>query len=341
MASMAVTDEALRAENQQLRQRLAAAEDRLHRHDAILDVVGEAARLFLEGGDPYEHVQAVLDLLGQATDVSRCYIFENQYTPDDMLQMCQRYEWAAPGVEPQIDSPDLQQLAYQDVGFLRWVEVLGNGAPIYGHVGDFPPDERAILEPQNVVAIAVIPIFVGHVWWGFIGFDDCVTNRDWSLVEIQALETIAGMFGSALYNYQSVQKRIKVQEQIVRVQEAMLRELSTPLIPISERVLALPLIGTVDQRRAQMMLATLLDGVAAQQAQIVIIDITGVSTIDSYVASTLIQAARAIRLLGAQVILTGIGPAAAQALVHIGVCFDNIVTRGTLQEGIAYALHRS
>lgn len=335
---MAAADESLQAKNQQLRQRLAAAEDKLHRHDAILEAVGEAARLFLEGGDPYEHVQAVLDLLGHATDVSRSYIFENQYAPDDTLQMSQRYEWTALGVEPQIDNPDLQQLAYQDVGFLRWVKVLGSGAPLYGHIADFPPDERAILEPQDIVAIAVIPIFVGHVWWGFIGFDDCVTRRNWSPVEIQALEVVAGMFGSAIYNYQSVQKRIKVQEQIVRIQEALLRELSTPLMPINEHVLALPLIGTVDQRRAQMMLETLLDGVAKQQAHVVIIDITGVPTVDSYVAGVLVQAARAIRLLGAQVVLTGISPATAQTLVHIGACFDNIVTRGTFQEGIAYAL---
>jgi anti-anti-sigma regulatory factor len=337
---MATADEALQAENQQLRQRLAAAENMLHRHDAILEAVGESARLFLEGGDPHEHVQAVLDLLGLATDVSRCYIFENQHLPDDTLRMSQRYEWTASNVEPQIDNPDLQGVAYEDVGFLRWAEVLGNGAPLYGHIADFPPDERAMLEPQDIVSIAVIPIFVGHVWWGFIGFDDCITRRDWSLIEIQALETVAGMFGSALYNYQSVQKRIKVQEQIVHVQEALLRELSTPLMPISEQVLALPLIGTIDQRRAQMMLTTLLDGVAARQALIVIIDITGVPTVDRYAANTLMQAAQAIRLLGAQVILTGIGPETAQALVHIGVCFDNVVTRGTLQEGIAYALRR-
>jgi rsbT co-antagonist protein RsbR len=80
--------------------------------------------------------------------------------------------------------------------------------------------------------------------------------------------------------------------------------------------------------------------VAARQALIVIIDITGVPTVDRYAANTLMQAAQAIRLLGAQVILTGIGPETAQALVHIGVCFDNVVTRGTLQEGIAYALRR-
>jgi anti-anti-sigma factor len=338
---MAAADEALRAENQQLRQHLAAAERRLHRHDAILEAVGEAARLFLEGGDPHEHVQVVLDLLGQATDVSRSYIFENQHGPDGTLQMSQRYEWAATGVAPQIANPDLQQVAYQDIGFVRWTEVLGSGAPLYGYIADFPPDERAILEPQDIVAIAVIPIFVGHVWWGFIGFDDCVTMRNWSLVEIRALETVAGMFGSAIYNYQSVQKRIKVQEQIVRVQEALLRELSLPLIPISEQVLALPLIGTIDHRRAQMMLDTLLAGVAAQHAQIVIIDITGVPTVDSYAASALVQAARAIRLLGAQVILTGIGPATAQALVQTGACFDHIITRGTFQEGIAYALHKS
>ncbi|NTV64638.1 MAG: STAS domain-containing protein, partial [Oscillochloris sp.] len=117
-------------------------------------------------------------------------------------------------------------------------------------------------------------------------------------------------------------------------------ELSTPLLPLANRVLALPLVGTIDSTRAQQVIETLLHGVAEHQASTTIIDITGVHVVDTQVANALIHAAQAVKLLGAQVILTGIRPEVAQTLVSLGTNLGDIVTRGTLQEGIAYAMRR-
>jgi rsbT co-antagonist protein RsbR len=128
------------------------------------------------------------------------------------------------------------------------------------------------------------------------------------------------------------------QEQIIRAQEASLQELSTPLIPINDQVLAMPLIGAVDSRRAQQVIESLLHGVAEQRATTVILDITGVSVVDTQVANGLIRAAQAVQLLGAQVVLTGIRPEVAQTLVGLGVDLRAIVTRATLQSGISYAM---
>jgi anti-anti-sigma factor len=100
----------------------------------------------------------------------------------------------------------------------------------------------------------------------------------------------------------------------------------------------MPLIGTIDSRRAQQVMETLLEGIAQHQADLVILDITGVSVVDTQVAQAFIQAAQAVRLLGAQVMLTGIQPQIAQTLVHLGVDLSNILTRGSLQAGIATAL---
>jgi rsbT co-antagonist protein RsbR len=133
-------------------------------------------------------------------------------------------------------------------------------------------------------------------------------------------------------------EREALQKQIIDAQRAALRELSTPLIPISDNVVIMPLIGTIDSQRAQQVMEALLEGVAEHQAELVILDITGVSVVDTQVAQAFIQAAQAVRLLGAQVMLTGIGPQIAQTLVHLGVDLSGMLTQGSLQAGIAAAL---
>ncbi len=132
----------------------------------------------------------------------------------------------------------------------------------------------------------------------------------------------------------------RLREEIINAQKAALRELSTPLIPISDTVLIMPLIGAIDSRRAQQIIEALLGGVAANRAETVIIDITGVPVVDTHVADTLVRAARAVGLLGAQAILSGIRPEIAQTLVGLGVDLGNLVTMATLQRGVAYALAR-
>ncbi len=134
-------------------------------------------------------------------------------------------------------------------------------------------------------------------------------------------------------------ERLQMQETIIAAQERALRELSTPLVPISDRAVALPLIGAIDQRRAQLIIETLLEGVSTRGAEIVIIDITGVATVDTFIADALIRAARAVRLLGAHVVLTGISPEVAQTLVSLGADLSVFETRATLQDGIALAMN--
>jgi anti-anti-sigma regulatory factor len=128
------------------------------------------------------------------------------------------------------------------------------------------------------------------------------------------------------------------QEEIIRHQQATLAELSTPLLSISESTVVMPLVGAVDSRRVQQMMDALLSGVAESRASIVILDITGVSVVDTQVANAFIRASQAVRLLGACVVLTGIRPEVAQTLVGLGVDLSTIITRSTLRDGIAYAL---
>jgi rsbT co-antagonist protein RsbR len=132
---------------------------------------------------------------------------------------------------------------------------------------------------------------------------------------------------------------IAMQEQIIAAQQAILQELSTPLLPIADGIVAMPLIGAIDSNRAQLVMESLLSGVAEYRASIAIIDITGVRVVDTQVAGALLRTAQAAGMLGAQVVITGIRPEIAQTMVYIGADLGNMVTKATLQEGIAFALN--
>jgi rsbT co-antagonist protein RsbR len=148
----------------------------------------------------------------------------------------------------------------------------------------------------------------------------------------------AGIWRDITEQEQQIQRHEALQQQLIDAQQAAIRELSSPLLPLTDTIIALPLIGSIDTQRAQQIMETLLEGVAHYRADIAIIDITGISVVDTQVANALIQTAQAVQLLGAQVILTGIGPAMAQTLVGLGVELSSLVTLGSLQTGIAYAL---
>lgn len=127
-------------------------------------------------------------------------------------------------------------------------------------------------------------------------------------------------------------------EQMIRDQALQLREISTPIIPLHQGMLVVPLIGTIDSHRAGQIMEILLDGIARQRATVVLLDITGVPMVDTQVANYLIQAARAARLLGSEVVLVGIGPEIAQTIVQLGIDLSDIATRSNLETGIEYAL---
>jgi anti-anti-sigma factor len=132
----------------------------------------------------------------------------------------------------------------------------------------------------------------------------------------------------------------RLREEVIRMQEARLAELSTPLIPISDEVMVMPLIGGLDGGRAERVIEALLEGVGRNRTRVAILDITGVPSVDTETADALIRAAKAVQLLGAEVVLTGIRPEVAQTLVDLGTDLSRIVTRGSLQSGIAYAIAR-
>lgn len=130
---------------------------------------------------------------------------------------------------------------------------------------------------------------------------------------------------------------VQERERIIREQQEAIRELSTPVLQVRERLLILPIIGAIDPQRARQLTEQLLRGIRTNRARVVVIDITGVAALDSSVANHLVQTVEASRLLGATVIVTGLSPEIAQTLVTIGVDLGKMNTVGDLQGGIEEA----
>ncbi|WP_437306227.1 AAA family ATPase [Sorangium sp. So ce388] len=137
------------------------------------------------------------------------------------------------------------------------------------------------------------------------------------------------------------EERVQMQEEIIEAQRERLHELSTPMIPITDDIMVMPIIGTLDDKRAAQMIESAMTGVAASSARVVIVDITGVKTVDTNVAGRLMSLAKAVGLLGSRAILTGLRPAVAQSLAALGVELGSIETRANLKAGIAYAMRRT
>ena len=135
-----------------------------------------------------------------------------------------------------------------------------------------------------------------------------------------------------------VENYIRSREETIRQQRADMMELSTPVIKVWDKVLTLPIIGTLDSRRAQMMMEALLQRVVDTGSTVAILDITGVRTMDTLVANHLIKTVTAARLMGARCILTGVSPAIAQTMVQLGIDLSQITTRAQMSDGIKLAL---
>lgn len=130
----------------------------------------------------------------------------------------------------------------------------------------------------------------------------------------------------------------KVWDRTVQVQKMALQELSASLIPMFDKISVMPLVGTIDTERAKLIMENLLHGVVKHRAEVVLLDITGVPVVDTMVAHHIIQAADAVRLVGAKCMLVGIRPEIAQTIVALGINLNDFTTTSTMQKGVEQAL---
>lgn len=229
-----------------------ALEQRVRRSDALLQAVAESARRLLRDGATSATIDDVLERLGAATGVSRVYHFDNHLDPDGVRRASQRHEWCAPGVEPQLDAPELQGLDYRELGFGRWVDELEAGRVIAGPVDTLPPSEEEFLREQDIQSIVVVPIVDEQEWLGFIGFDDCAAPRTWRDAEVDSLHAIASALGAAmtrdraeheLRSSREVYLQAYERERLARTRQAELDAMQQEFIEAVSHELRTPLTG--------------------------------------------------------------------------------------------------
>lgn len=176
----------------------------LRSRDAILKAVRFVVSRLFKADTWRQDIQAVLTQLGEATQVSRVYLLQNQISGAGELLLQRCYEW--PAAEGAAVSTTPQHLAVERIGFGSWQQALSHGKAVAGLVRDLPPDEQVWLQPQQIQSILLVPILINQDWWGSIGFDDCQSERLWSPAEIDVLEIAAEALGAAIGREQTDQR---------------------------------------------------------------------------------------------------------------------------------------
>ena len=215
--------------------------------------------------------------------------------------------------------------------------VWAEGAPLW--VEDFAADafpRSTAAARDDLHAVVAFPILLrGEVLGVMEFFSPEVRPPDEALLAM--MSHVGSQLGQVIERRRAEDEQARLREEIIRVQDELLAELSTPLIPLTDDIVLMPLVGAVDERRAHRVIDALLGGLREHAAAVAIIDITGVKVVDVRVANTLLQAAQAARLLGTRVVLTGIRAGVARSLAGLGLDLHGLTTRKSLQDGIRCA----
>ena len=200
--------------NAEAREERRRAERDLRNRDAILGAVSHGAERLLAERSWQTAAPMLLEELGRASGASRAYLFEVVPSSDDRLRMTQRCEWVADGIAPDAN-PHLQDFYLDEAGLDRQLELLRSHEIFSITIGELPEEERAFYAGQDIKSQLTVPIVVGELVWGTIGFDDCAAERTWSAAEKDALRTAGSLFAAAIERERS--------EEILREHEQKLR----------------------------------------------------------------------------------------------------------------------
>ena len=214
-------------------------EDNLLRQQKILYGVAEASNVLLVEKDFNIAIKKTLAFLGESASVDRVYLFENKTEEKTGKHyMSQKYEWVANNVEAQINNPELQMLPYDPV-FAEWYHVFLEGGFIWSLIKNLPEKQKRIMENEDILSILEVPIKIKNELWGFIGFDDCTTEREWTESEISVLKAAAASIGGAIEREKTNLELISAKENAEELNKIksnflanMSHELRTPLIGI-------------------------------------------------------------------------------------------------------------
>jgi PAS domain S-box-containing protein len=213
-------------ERSEAREQRRKAERDLQNRDLILEAVSRSAQAFFGDDTVDGAMHELMQQLGEATGASRAYVFENVEGRDARPHAIRRVMWSQPGWEVVSDDPRLAHVRPAP-HFPRWSEVLGRGDVISATAGELPPEELEPLALMGTRSIVAVPIVVHDAWWGFIGFEDCEEEREWSAAETDALRTAAGLVASAIerqHAERDLRRRDEILESVSNAAERLLAE---------------------------------------------------------------------------------------------------------------------
>lgn len=188
---------------------------------SMLEAISIASQRFLKTEPFRETINDVLELLGKSAQVGRVYVFVNKKDKDGKIILDITHEWTSPGIKTIINDPILTNFDISKWNLDKMTELFISGKPYYGSVDDFPDNFRELLISENVKSTAVAPIFVNDKWWGIIGFDECVKEREWTSAELDALKTAAAIMGESIQLEETREALIEDIQERERVEEEL------------------------------------------------------------------------------------------------------------------------
>jgi PAS domain S-box-containing protein len=170
----------------------------LRQREAMLEAITFAAEQFLRASNWREQINAVLERLGREFNASHAYLFERHRGPNNEILSSMTYEWTAPDCVTDLGNPAFQNLPLRSMGFERMYEILDRGEPLIGSTSFFNQAEREYLRSINIKALLEMRIVVGGEQWGTIGFDDLVSEREWTPMEVDVIRVASNVLGAAI-----------------------------------------------------------------------------------------------------------------------------------------------
>jgi len=187
----------------------------LRQRESILEVVADAASLFLKTPEWRANIDLVLERLGKTIHATHAYLFEQHRGSDGERRSSIRYEWTASGYTSDLDNPEYRDTSLSGAGFEEYEGKLKSGQPFIGNTSSFLPAEKDFFSLQGIKAVVEVPLFVNGSWWGTIGFDDFEQEREWSNAEVDVLKIAGGILSVAIQR-QETESAVRESERIYR-----------------------------------------------------------------------------------------------------------------------------